>query len=48
MKHSWNVMVTDADSKESHFAYSLTLKGAIEFVRSWSRKIKKMDVVMYK
>ena len=48
MKHTWDVMVTDTDAKESHFAYSLTLKGAVEFVRFWSRKIEKMDVTMYK
>ncbi len=48
MKHTWNVMVTDVDTKEYHCAYSLTLKGAVEFVRFWSHKIKKMDVEMHK
>lgn len=48
MKHTWDVMVKDEDTNESHFAYSLTLKGAVEFVRVWSHKIKKMAVTMYK
>lgn len=48
MKHTWNIMVTDVDAKENHFAYNLTLKGAVEFVRFWSSKIKKMDVEMHK
>lgn len=48
MKHTWDVMVKDVDAEENHFAYSLTLKGALEFVRSWSSKIKRMDVTMYK
>lgn len=48
MKHTWNIMVTDVDANENHFAYSLTLKGAVEFVRFWSSKIKKMDVEMHK
>lgn len=48
MKHTWDIMVKDEDTKASHFAYSLTLKGAVEFVRFWSHKIKKMEVTMYK